>query len=93
MVVDETKRKPRIVEFEMAEKVGVKDKMTEALNEVIQGYKGKLPSEFVAEELFYIFEKGMAAAGVKPKFKVKRLTTLARAFLHGYIVGKKIVGD
>ena len=92
MVIDATK-KQRVPEFEMAEKVGVKEPMVEALNSIIKEYKGKMPESFGVEELYYMIDQGMVASGVKPNFKVRSIMVLARAFLHGYLVGKKIKGD
>lgn len=88
MIVDATEQGQRPKEFIWAEKAGVKPELVAALNEIIKYYDGKVPKSFGVEEFYFMMERGMKVAGVEKNFEIKSLMLLARAFIHGFALGK-----
>lgn len=80
--------------FGMAEKVGIKKEMMQTLKDVMESHKDtKGPKKFGPEELFYVFQMGLADAKAPDNFTYTSWFTLAKAYLYGYLLGKAIVRE
>lgn len=90
MVVKDQK-KPEV--FTMAEKVGIKKEMIEAMQEIMDAYKDSSPKAFGIDELYFMFYQGMNAANVHDNPSIKSAFTLCKIFIHGYLVGRAITGE
>lgn len=80
----------RIEVFALADKVGVKKEMIEAMQSIMKEYNNKPPKFFGAEELFYMIDQGMRRGGVDENPQIRTIMTLCTAYLYGYLIGRKI---
>ena len=74
--------------LELADSVGLKTDVLECINEIIKQRKDGIPKEFAIEELFFMIENGLNAAGLYSEdLKIRTVNQMIMAYLHGYLIG------